>query len=293
MISAIAPAKINLGLQILRRRSDGFHDLSTVFHPIDWADTLSASLAENLRLTCSDPTLPTDSDNLVVRAGELLQISIEKNYGAHVHLEKVLPHGAGLGGGSSNAATTLRLLCNLWDVDIQLISLASLALRLGSDVPFFLSPTTTYAEGRGEKLVPMRGYAFPFYIAIVVYPIHISTAWAFQQVKPSSWKRHNLAEIVQSNDLDRWKRELENDFETPIFHHYPILRKVKSVLLQNGAGFATLTGTGSGVYGVFESYEDACKASEEAATQGCRIFVSKSKGREWGPSSVVTSDVVE
>ncbi len=272
MISATAPAKINLGLQILRRRSDGFHDLATVFHPIGWADTLSARLAENVRLTCSDPTLPIDSDNLVVRAGELLQTSIEKDYGAQIHLEKVLPHGAGLGGGSSNAAITLRLLCKLWDVDLHLISLDSLALRLGSDVPFFLRPTTTYAEGRGEKLVPMNDYAFPFYLAVVVYPIHISTAWAFQQVKPSSQKRHNLAEIVRSNDLDRWKRELENDFETPICYHYPVLRKVKSILISNGAGFAALTGTGAGVYGVFESYEDACEASEEATAQGCRIW---------------------
>lgn len=272
VLSAIAPAKINLGLHVLRKRTDGYHDLATVFHPISWADTLTADHADTVSLTCTDTTLPSGEDNLVVRAARLLKASGEVDQGAALHLTKVLPHGAGLGGGSSNAATALQILCRLWRLDCTTESLASLALDLGSDVPFFLRRCTAYAQGRGEIMSPLENYRFPFSLAVVVNPVRISTAWAFRHVEVHETGRADLAEVVRSNDLDRWKRELTNDFEGPVFSKWSALRRTKSALLRAGASFASLTGTGSGVYGVFESYKYAEDAAQEAAARGCATW---------------------
>ncbi|MCY4672610.1 MAG: 4-(cytidine 5'-diphospho)-2-C-methyl-D-erythritol kinase [Bacteroidetes bacterium] len=272
VLSATAPAKINLGLHVLRKRTDGYHDLATVFHPIGWADTLTADYAETISLTCTDTTLSSGEDNLVVRAARLLKASGGVDLGAVLHLTKVLPHGAGLGGGSSDAATVLQILCKLWRLDSTTIPLASLALGLGSDVPFFLRRCTAYARGRGEVLSPLEGYRFPFSLAVVVNPVHISTAWAFQHVEVRETGRADLAEVVRSNDLDRWRLELTNDFEGPVFSQWPVLRRTKSDLMRAGALFASLTGTGSGVYGVFESYKCAEDAAKEAAARGCTTW---------------------
>ncbi len=219
-------------------------------------------------MTCTDATLSSGEDNLVIRAARLLREVASMDEGASFHLEKILPHGAGLGGGSSDAATVLRMLCSLWKLDGATLALESLALRLGSDVPFFLHGQTAYAEGRGERLTPMTDYVFPFSLAVIVPPIHISTAWAFQQVHVSGTDCINMIEVVRSNDLDRWRSELVNDFEKPVFSQWPAIQEVKSSLLRNGAGFASLTGSGAGVYGIFESEEGAKEATEEAAAKG-------------------------
>ncbi len=219
-------------------------------------------------MTCTDATLSCGKDNLVIRAARLLQKVAGIDQGALFHLEKKIPRGAGLGGGSSDAAAALRMLSNHWKSDDATIALKSLALKIGSDVPFFLHGQTAYAEGRGERLTPMADYAFPFSLAVVVPPVHISTAWAFQQVIVSGMNPPNLIEVVRSNDLDRWRCELVNDFEKPVFSQWPIIQEVKSSLLRSGAGFASLTGSGAGVYGIFESKEDAVVAAEEAAAKG-------------------------
>jgi len=272
VLSATAPAKINLGLCVLRKRTDGYHDLATVFHSIGWADTLTADHADAVSLTCTDTTLPGGEDNLVVRAARLLKVSYGVDRGASMNLTKVLPHGAGLGGGSSDAATALQILCRLWRLDCTTTSLASLALDLGSDVPFFLRRCTAFAQGRGEMLSPLEDYRFPFSLAVVVNPVRISTAWAFRHVEVRETGRADLAEVVRSNDLDRWRRELTNDFEEPVFTRWPALRRTKSALLRAGASFASLTGTGSGVYGVFESHKFAEDAVQEAAARGCATW---------------------
>ena len=272
VLSATAPAKINLGLNVLRKRTDGYHDLATVFHPIGWADTLAADRADTISLTCTDTTLPRGEDNLVVRAARLVKAFYGVNRGAIMHLTKVLPHGAGLGGGSSDAATALQILCRLWRLDCTTTSLASLALDLGSDVPFFLRRCTAFAQGRGEMLSPLEDYRFPFSLAVVVNPVRISTAWAFRHVEVRETGRADLAEVVRTNDLDRWRRELTNDFEEPVFSKWPVLRRTKSALLRAGASFASLTGTGSGVYGVFESHKFAEDAVQEAAARGCATW---------------------
>ena len=223
-------------------------------------------------MTCTDATLSSGEDNLVIRAARLLREAAGVDQGVSFHLEKMLPHGAGLGGGSSDAATVLRVLCNLWKLDGATPALESLALRLGSDVPFFLHGHTAYAEGRGERLTPMTDYVFPFSLAVIVPPIRICTAWAFQQVHVSETDRINLMEVVRSNDLDRWRSELVNDFEKPVFSEWPEIQGIKSSLLRSGAGFASLTGSGAGVYGIFENEEGAKDATEEAAVKGYAVW---------------------
>ena len=267
-----APAKLNLGLHVLRKRSDGYHDLETVFLRILWADTLTARPAEQLTLTCSDSSLTTDETNLVMKTALALAEVCGVAQGAALHLEKRLPHGAGLGGGSSDAAATLRLLADLWKLDVAEATLHRLALALGSDVPFFLGAAAAHATGRGEVLTPLPGYHLPFWLVVVVPPVSVSTASAFARIRPHDTHRPDLRALVASNDLARWRTDLVNDFEAPIFETYPLIRTVKETLLEAGAGYAAMSGSGSAVFGVFEEEEQACAAAEAARQAEHRVW---------------------
>ena len=270
-----APAKINLGLHVLRKRPDGFHDLETVFLRIPWADTLTARPAEQITLTCSDSSLTTDETNLVMKAALALAEACGITRGAALHLEKRLPHGAGLGGGSSDAATTLRLLVDLWTLTVPEAMLHRLALALGSDVPFFLGSAAAHATGRGEILTPLPGYRLPFTLVVVVPPVAVSTAAAFARIRPHDTHRPDLRALVASNDLARWRTTLVNDFEEPIFEAYPIIRTLKERLLEAGADYAAMSGSGSAVFGVFEDEAQAVAAAEAARQAGHRVWWGK------------------
>ncbi len=246
----LAPAKLNLGLHVLRKRPDGYHDLETVFLRLPWHDRLTVQPAATLSLTCSDPALPTDETNLCLRAARLLAETCGVHAGAALHLDKHLPYGAGLGGGSSDAATTLRLLAAFWQLPVTDAHLHALAARLGADVPFFLGPPAALGTGRGEVLTALD-YRLPYALVVVVPPVHVATALAYRLVRPDEQNRPRLDELVMSNDLDRWRRELVNDFETPVFGAFPVLQAVKAALLEAGAAYAALSGSGSALFGVF------------------------------------------
>ncbi|MEM6288838.1 MAG: 4-(cytidine 5'-diphospho)-2-C-methyl-D-erythritol kinase [Bacteroidota bacterium] len=274
-----APAKLNLGLHVLRRRADGFHDLDTVFLPIGWADRLGAERADAVTLTTDDPALPTDDGNLVVHAARALQAWAGTEAGAALHLEKRVPYGAGLGGGSSDAAATLRLLIDLWGLDVPEADLAEIALRLGSDVPFFLHDGAMTASGQGEVLTPLLGadgapYRCPFWIVVAVPPVHVGTAEAYGLVTPNDRDRPDLGAVVCSNDLDRWRRDLVNDFQAPVEAAYPTIRDVRLALTEAGAGYASLSGSGSAVFGVFDT-EAGAQAAAQALFATCRVWVEK------------------
>jgi 4-diphosphocytidyl-2-C-methyl-D-erythritol kinase len=275
---ALAPAKVNLGLHVLRRRADGYHDVETVMLPIGWADGLTAAPAEGLVLTCSDPALPTDDGNLVVRAAKALAAWAGIAPEAALHLDKRVPYGAGLGSGSSDAAHTLRLLAGLWGLRVPERDLHALAAGLGSDVPFFLLGEAALATGRGEVLAPLRGadgtpYRFPFALVVTVPPVHVATAEAYRLVTPHDRRRPDLAAAVRSNDLARWRRELVNDFEGLILARYPVVRAAKERLLAEGAGYAALSGSGAAIFGVFEQGREAEAAAEALREAGCRVWV--------------------
>lgn len=269
-----APAKVNLGLHVLRRRADGFHEVETVLLPIGWHDTLTAHRAEHFAFTCSDPAIPTDGRNLCVQAVRAFEAATGRSATVVLHLEKHVPHGAGLGGGSSDAAYTLRLLRDLFAPGLGEEVLHELAGGLGSDVPFFLHDEALLATGRGELLEPLGSepYRLPFALAVVMPPVQISTAEAYRFVHPHAADRPDLREVICSNDLDRWRRELANDFEAPILSRYPAIAAVRRMLVEAGAGYVALSGSGAAVFGVFEEEQAARATAETARAAGLRAW---------------------
>lgn len=270
-----APAKINLGLHVLRERPDGYHDIETVFHRIDWTDTITAEPAERLSLTCSDPELPTDERNLCLQAAYRLREDLEVRRGARLHLEKRIPYGAGLGGGSSDAAATLRLLVRLWGVSPSLERLQKTAREIGADVPFFLmDEPAAYAAGRGDDLTPLyvdgTPYQLPFPVLVAVPPIGVETPWAYGQVTPADTNRPELRDLVRANDIRSWQDRLTNDFEAPIAEAFPAVAELRDQLATYPDAYVSLSGSGGAVYAIFPSIEWAERARERVQTASLR-----------------------
>ena len=302
-LSRLAPAKVNLGLHVLRRRDDGFHEIETVFAPLSWADELTAEPHPGLAVTTSDPALPTDRGNLVWRAAEVLADWAGIAPQARLHLDKRVPYGAGLGSGSSDAAASLRLCADLWGLDVPEDVLHGLAEGLGADVPFFLKKGAMVGTGLGGDLAPLekrergregegkgrtRGnpelafaasppsaspWRCPFWLAVVVPPVHVSTAEAYALVTPNHQDRPDLAAAIASNDLARWRREVTNDFEAPVVRRHPEVGAVLTALRQSGAPWAALSGSGSAVVGAFEDGGAAEGAVAAARAKGARVWV--------------------
>lgn len=266
MQSAPAPAKINLGLHVLRVRPDGFRDIDTVFVRIPWSDTVSVEPSDRLEMTCSDPSLPTDDGNLCMRAARRLADALGRDdrAGARIHLDKRVPYGAGLGSGSSDAATTLELLRRLWQIDATATPrLHDIAAALGSDVPFFLGRPVARGTGRGEILEPIHAPALArLHWLVVVPPVHVATGPAYGLVTPNDRNRPDLAGLVAGADLERWRRELVNDFQAPVAARYPEVAEILSTLAGTGADYVSLSGSGSSVFAVYEDHQNATEAYE-------------------------------
>lgn len=274
MYTQRAPAKINLGLHVLRRREDGYHDIETVLVPIAWYDTLTVKAADGLTMTCTDSALPTDDRNLCVRAARLLAERLKVSDGAAIHLVKRIPYGAGLGGGSSDAAVTLRLLTELWDRSPAADELHAVAREIGADVPFFLDTGADYATGRGDELESLEALGpVPYTLVVVKPPFTMSTPEAYRLVEPCAEGRPDLRELVASRDLDRWRAELTNDFEAPVFARYPEVARLKEQFRQRQADYSALTGSGTAVFGIFERSAAARQAAEYFRRQtDCRVW---------------------
>jgi 4-diphosphocytidyl-2-C-methyl-D-erythritol kinase len=250
-----SPCKVNLLLNILGRRPDGFHELETVMHPAGVCDRLTFSRGgSGVELTCTDPTLPADGTNLAHRAATAFLKAAGISEGVRIHLEKKIPLAAGLGGGSGNAAVTLLGLNELFDRPLAVEKLAELAGSLGSDVPFFLQTQPALATGRGEKLSPckpfpaLKGAAF-----LLVHPgFGISTAWAYQNLarfpgalngKPGRAQR--LVWLLETGSLAAAGAEFYNSLEAPALEKFPLLAIFQEFLRSNGAAAALMSGSGS------------------------------------------------
>ena len=235
-------AKINWSIRIIGRRADGFHDLETVFQTVSLHDDLTFRESDSLSLTCDDPTIPTDETNLVLRAARAVSATPFA-----IDLRKRIPAGGGLGGGSSNAAATLRALGGDRD------DLAEIALTLGSDVPFFLTGGTAYATGRGEVLTPLPAMS-EIPLLLVLPEERVSTRDAYARISRYS----------QPLGIEAYREfaTFTNDFEEPVFAMYPRLRDLKARLYEAGAKWAQMSGSGSTLVGAFES---AAARSEAAA----------------------------
>ena len=248
--------KINLGLRILEKRTDGYHNLETIFYPIPLSDILEIienpdpENSPNFPLSTSGlPIQGTPSSNLCVKAYKLLKKDFPKLPWVRVHIHKVIPIGAGLGGGSSNGAFALTTYNQVFNLGISDEKLATYAAELGSDCPFFISNKPSYAKGRGELLEPIQ-LDLSAYTFVVVNPgIYINTGDAFRDIKPA-FPEKSLTEIIKA-PLERWKDELVNDFEIPIFKKYPDIAAIKDDLYVAGALYASMSGSGSTVFGIF------------------------------------------
>lgn len=252
-------AKINLGLKILGKRADGFHDLETIFARIGLYDDLEFKLREDgkIRIKVENAKI-IPKENLVWKASWLLQKFTSRKVGVDILLKKRIPIGAGLGGGSSDAATTLKSLNKLWQLKLKKAKLKSLAESLGSDVPFFLEAGIQRGRGRGELLENAElAESFPKNVVVVIPPISISTGWAFSKFSIFNFQFSNKFQIPNSKMKKNCKLltancQLRNDFEKVVFRQFPELRKIKNQLTKNGAKLASLSGSGSAIFGLFQ-----------------------------------------
>jgi 4-diphosphocytidyl-2-C-methyl-D-erythritol kinase len=226
--------KINLGLNIISKRSDGYHHLETVFYPIQIKDAVEIIEKEKFEFSTSGLVIDGSlENNLCIKAYHLLKKDFPQLPSVHMHLHKAIPIGAGLGGGSADGAFTLKLLNQKFDLSLSEKQLIDHAVQLGSDCPFFILNKPCFATGRGESLTQTDIDLSEFKIVIVHPGIHISTAWAFSNVKPAVPVK-SLKEIIQQ-PISTWKEELRNDFEEPVFKKYPEIKNIKDELYDAGA----------------------------------------------------------
>lgn len=271
-----AYAKINLGLRILQKRTDGFHDIETVFHRINLFDELDFLHSDAISMECDDPDILVDSSNLCIRAAILLKTRIGITRGVHIKLKKNIPVGAGLGGGSSDAAAVLLHLPKFWGFDINKSVLNELALNLGSDVPYFLEDGSAYATGRGEKLVYFK-LDFPYWVLMVYPGIHVSTAWAYQSIKLiTSRNERDLKALWQEyiHSPNKLNEYIKNDFESCVFEKYQQIKKLKISLYESGANFVQMSGSGSSVYAFFKE-ENTAISSELLLSKEYKTFLTE------------------
>jgi 4-diphosphocytidyl-2-C-methyl-D-erythritol kinase len=251
-----APAKINIGLNILSKRPDGYHNLSTLFYPIeDLFDTLTFRPAERFEFNCNDMSIPQDDNNIVVKAKQLLESTYGKPINVKITLEKRIPSQAGLGGGSSDAAVTLISLNEMFHLKLKHDQLISLAFQLGSDVPFFIKAKPAIGTSRGE-ILEYVDLEINEPIVVISPKINISTKEAFKNITLTE-TQFNFHDLIKDDKLNynTSRNSLKNDFESYVFEKYPEISIIKKSLYDNGALFASLSGSGSTVYGIFQNNE--------------------------------------
>lgn len=247
------PCKINIGLHILRKRSDGFHDLELSFFEISsLTDILEITPAEDYSLTLHGiPVDGKEEDNLVIKARKLMEENCGKKLPCHIHLYKNIPMGSGLGGGSADATYTLMGLNHLFHLGLTQKDIQELASHLGSDCAFFSQNKSCIGHGRGNLLSPLSGslqIRVPVLIA-VPSQVAISTAEAYRGCIPTD-NRPSLSDLL-CQGITTWKNLIQNDFEKTLFPIFPILQEIKETLYANGAAYASLSGSGSALFGIF------------------------------------------
>ena len=265
-MSLSAPAKINLFLQVTGRRSDGYHELRSLMCCVDVCDTITLNMqAPADGIACEHPAMPDDADNLAFRAAALFRSELERHTTIRpgkvfIHLEKTIPVGAGLGGGSSDAAAVLRGLNRYYEHPFSTPRLQAMALRLGADVPFFIEGVPALAEGIGERLTPVRNLA-PMAVLLVYPGFGIATAEVFKNLNLRLTNCKKKLRNVSFNTAEfNAIRHLCNDLEMTVTERYPVIQEVKKELLNRGAMGALMTGSGSSVFGLFASVADSRKA---------------------------------
>jgi 4-diphosphocytidyl-2-C-methyl-D-erythritol kinase len=273
-------AKINLGIEVLGKREDGYHEIRTVFQAVDLSDTLEFHpLAEKeIHLSGTDASIPWDERNLVHRAAQMLQQDFPKAGGVEVLVTKNVPAGKGLGGGSSNAAMTLVALDRLWALGLDRSRLQEYSRRLGADVAYFLEGGLCLGEGRGDVITPLPD--LPVYYCVLALP-------SFPILTSDIYRRLRLTSPAEDSKMSRFlaRREfglLENKLEETVFSLYPRLKAIKSSFLHKEAVLSLVSGTGSAVFGLFADREKAAQAlAEIGRTEGALLVETLSRERYW------------
>jgi 4-diphosphocytidyl-2-C-methyl-D-erythritol kinase len=247
--------KINLGLNIIEKRSDGFHNIETVFYPLPWSDALEVlenTDSQGIKIEFSG--LPIDgpaNENIIVKAYDLLK----KHHtipAVKVHLHKHIPMGAGLGGGSSNAANFIHLMDKKFDLKISQSKKTEYAKQLGSDCAFFVENTAVFAKEKGDVFESVKVDLSKYYI-LVVYPnVHSNTKLAYQEIVPKK-PQQTIKSIIETIPVEQWKNILVNDFEGSVFKNLPQVRELKEYMYNHGAVYASMSGSGSAVFGIFKT----------------------------------------
>ncbi len=243
--------KINLGLYVARKREDGYHDIETIFYPLPLRDVLEAVPATRTQVhTTGLAVAGNEQDNLVWKAYHLLRSEIPgKVPPLDIYLHKVIPMGAGLGGGSADGAFMLRLVNDLCRLGLPDNTLAEYALQLGSDCPFFIYNTPRFATGRGEQMEPANIDLSAYSIQLICPKVHVSTASAFRLITPAP-AQFDLREL-NTLPVEHWRNNISNDFEAPVFKEHPVLADIKQQLYDKGALYAAMSGSGSAIFGIF------------------------------------------
>ncbi len=247
-------AKINLGLSVLSKRQDGFHNLETIFYPLAIRDALEIIPSDFTKIILTGLKISGNSDdNIVLRAYEMVKKYYPSVSPLEIHLHKSIPMGAGLGGGSSDAAEMILLMNRYFNLQIPANELKNYAAKLGSDCPFFLHADPCFAKGRGEILEPIKLDLSSYSILLIHPDIQIKTEWAYTRIKPVKPVNNLKESILQP--VHNWPHLIYNDFELPVFEEYPQLRKIKDDLYTAGAHYAAMSGSGSTIFGIFNKSE--------------------------------------
>jgi len=255
-------AKINIGLRILRKREDGFHDLETIFYPVKLSDEVRIEIQRSEKdinsviLSSNKPFIPLTKDNLCYKAVEYFfkEFRIRECYELNIFIDKRIPVGGGLGGGSSNAAAIIKFLIKFMNIDIgsNREKILNLALSIGSDVPFFLMMKPCYAGSRGEKMVSLKDFKIDYDILIVNPNLHISTKWAFERLNfKKGYTKEPVLKEVKNFKPDIYSL-LENDFERVVFNRHIEMKTIKDELIEMGALFSSMSGSGATMYAFFD-----------------------------------------
>jgi 4-diphosphocytidyl-2-C-methyl-D-erythritol kinase len=269
-LKALAYAKVNLGLEVLFRREDGYHEIRTLFQTVNFYDELEFDLIDSseIQLEGDDPAIPWDETNLIFRAAWLMQQKYKPGAGLKIKVRKKIPAGSGLGGGSSDAAVTLMALNRLWNLGLELRDLSDLASSLGADVAYFLTGGLCLGEGKGERISPLKELPpLPCLIAWPDYAISTAEIYVRYDEQPSLTKGSQPSRIKEFLERRRL-RYLVNELEATIFEIYPGLREIKDFLLGEEALISAVSGTGSAVFALFLERD---KAERALARLGCKV----------------------
>jgi 4-diphosphocytidyl-2-C-methyl-D-erythritol kinase len=257
------PAKINLGLNITGKRPDGYHNIETVFYPVNLFDNITIELSDKLSIESNNIQLVREDGNSLIKAVRILEKETGKKLNVKIYLEKNIPIGAGMGGGTSDGAAMLKALNNLFSLKLDMNKLKELALQIGSDAPYFINPVPSVAQSRGEELREIK-LNIPYPIVIINPGIHISTKWAYENL-PADLQHESILKISDWDkvDIGGLINILTNDFEEVVFPEYPGIEDIKNKLYNLGTVFSLMTGSGSTVFGIFKDMTSAERALAE------------------------------